>query len=105
MSLEPRWIIPVGAGCSLGVTIDDGCYVVLFPKLTDTLDSNKWKPGAWIPSDVARFLGILAFLGTIKKEEEDLRVEHTRIQNNNFGCPDGLNEAPQIAQEGENNNV
>ena len=41
----------VGQGCQLGVTLDDHCFVVLYPQ-----ENGRWKPGTHIPEPIARFL-------------------------------------------------
>ena len=45
----PKWIIDVGHGCKAGLTIDDGCFVMLLPNKMD-----QWRPTHHIPKDVAR---------------------------------------------------
>ena len=47
----PEWFVDVGHGCTLGVTIDDHCFVVLYPD-----ESGQWSPGTRIPEPVARFI-------------------------------------------------
>jgi len=51
---KPKWVIDVGDKCKLGITIDDGCFIVLYPQ-----DSGTWKPGKHIPKEVAERLGEL----------------------------------------------
>jgi len=46
---KPRWVVDVGHGTQLGLTIDDGCFVVLYPKS----GGETWKPGTHIPRAVA----------------------------------------------------
>jgi hypothetical protein len=41
-------MVDVGDGTSLGITIDDGCLVVLYPH------GDQWRPGTHIPKQVAR---------------------------------------------------
>ena len=53
---KPEWKVDVGSGCELGISIDDGCFLVLYPKENDT-----WKPGKHIPLAVAIKLGELAY--------------------------------------------
>ena len=49
---KPQWyadeVIDVGHGCFLGLVMDDGCYVVLYPQ-----EDGGWKPGTHIPRQVA----------------------------------------------------
>lgn len=49
---KPRWTVDVGHGCKVGVTMDDGCFLVLVPDGT-----GQWWPGQWIPPAVARLIG------------------------------------------------
>ena len=51
----PEWKVDVGSGCELGIAIDDGCFLVLYPK-----ETGQWLPGKHIPPAVARKLGDLA---------------------------------------------
>jgi hypothetical protein len=52
----PRWTVDVGNGCSLGIAIDDGCFVVLYHH------GDSWRPGKHIPKAVAvRISELLAF--------------------------------------------
>lgn len=48
---EPEWIVDMGDGSTLGVAIDDHCYVVLYPQ-----EGGGWHPGTHMPEIVARFL-------------------------------------------------
>ncbi len=41
---QPRWRVDVGHGCEVGVTVDDGCFVVLYPD-----EMGQWRPGTHIP--------------------------------------------------------
>ncbi|MDE2462125.1 MAG: hypothetical protein KGO02_00205 [Alphaproteobacteria bacterium] len=45
---RPKWLIEIDGDTSLGLTIDDGCFIVLYPKGDDT-----WRPGTHIPKRVA----------------------------------------------------
>jgi hypothetical protein len=47
---QPKEVIDVGNGCRMGITSDDGHYLVLSPSYT----------GSWIPPVVAKRLGELA---------------------------------------------
>lgn len=44
---RPEWVIDIGNG-KLGVAVDDGCLVVLYPR-----PGNTWRPGTHIPKAVA----------------------------------------------------
>jgi hypothetical protein len=54
----PRWLVDVGHGCELGITTDDGCFVVLYPH-----EDNAWQPGRHIPKPVAERMAQLAASG------------------------------------------
>ena len=51
---QPRWTVDVGHGCEVGVTTDDGCFLVLYPT-----KAGRWRPGAHIPTAAARLMGAL----------------------------------------------
>ena len=51
---KPKWKVDVGSGCELGISIDDGCFLVLYLK-----ENSHWKPGKLIPPAVAIKLGNL----------------------------------------------
>lgn len=51
---QPRWTVDVGHGCEVGVTTDDGCFLVLYP-----MKDGQWRPGAHIPTAAARLMGTL----------------------------------------------
>jgi len=51
---QPRWRVDVGHGCEVGITIDDGCFVVLYQN-----ESEQWRPGSHIPLAAARLIGTL----------------------------------------------
>jgi hypothetical protein len=55
MIWQPKEIVDVGNGCKMGITCDDGYYLVLAPSYT-----GSWKPSNWIPPVVAKRLGELA---------------------------------------------
>lgn len=56
-SFAPDWIVDLGERCVLGITVDDGCFVVL------THDEwGYWIPTQHIPPRVAVRLGELADL-------------------------------------------
>ena len=52
---QPKEIIDLGDGCKIGITSDDGYYVVLLPGY-----NGSWKPTNWIPARAAKRLGELA---------------------------------------------
>jgi len=52
---QPKEVIDLGNGCRMGITCDDGYYLVLSPSYT-----GSWKPSSWIPPVVAKRLGELA---------------------------------------------
>jgi hypothetical protein len=52
---QPKEIVDLGNGCRMGITCDDGYYLVLSPSYT-----GSWKPSSWIPPVVAKRLGELA---------------------------------------------
>jgi hypothetical protein len=52
---QPKEIVDLGNGCRMGITCDDGYYLVLSPSYT-----GSWKPANWIPPVVAKRLGELA---------------------------------------------
>ena len=54
----PRWIVNVGHNCHLGLTTDDRCFVVLYPK-----KDGSWCPGTHIPTEVAIIIGKMATIG------------------------------------------
>ena len=51
----PRWIVDVGSGRNMGITTDDGCFVVL---AQDEL--GYWIAATHLPVQVARRLGELS---------------------------------------------
>ena len=55
MKWQPKEIIDIGNGCKMGITSDDGYYIVLSPS-----HEGSWKPSNWIPPMVAKRLGELA---------------------------------------------
>jgi hypothetical protein len=52
---QPKEIVDLGNGCRMGITSDDGYYMVLSASYT-----GSWKPSNWIPPVVAKRLGELA---------------------------------------------
>jgi len=46
---HPRWMVDGEKGVVLGIAIDDGCFVVLYPHGKDA-----WRPGTHIPRMVAK---------------------------------------------------
>ena len=51
---QPRWTVDTGRGCTVGLTLDDGCYVVLLPNAV-----GQWRPTPWIPRQAAELIGAL----------------------------------------------
>ena len=52
---QPKEIIDLGDGRRIGITSDDGYYVVLLPD-----NNGSWKPTNWIPARAAKRIGELA---------------------------------------------
>ena len=52
---QPKEIIDIGNGLRMGITSDDGYYIVLSPSR-----EGSWKPSNCIPPRVAKRLGELA---------------------------------------------
>ena len=52
---EPNWLVDVGDEIMAGITLDDGCYVVL----TQTA-AGSWRPMTHVPVEAAKMLGRLA---------------------------------------------
>ena len=52
---QPEWIVDIGHGCEVGITIDDGCFVVLCKDWW-----GNWRPSPHIPHQVVHFLDELA---------------------------------------------
>lgn len=59
-ALEPKWTVDVGSGCEVGLTIDDGCFVVLYPQ------GGGWKPGSYIPKAAAKKIAALLDEGALR---------------------------------------
>lgn len=57
-SWEPQWQVDVGDDCRVGITIDDGCFVVLYPQA-----GGGWKPGQHIPRQAAEKISELLAAG------------------------------------------
>lgn len=55
---RPRWLVEMGDGDQLGVAVDDGCFVVLYPH------AGEWRPGTHIPKRVAARIAELVAAGT-----------------------------------------
>ncbi len=56
---KPRWLIDLGNGDRLGVTVDDGCFVVLYSH------DATWRPGTRIPKEAAAQIAKLVNAGTL----------------------------------------
>ena len=53
---QPRWTVKIERGSTLGIAIDDGCFIVLYPH------EGGWRPGKHIPKAVAaRMAELLEF--------------------------------------------
>ncbi|MBM4446286.1 MAG: hypothetical protein FJ023_02905 [Chloroflexi bacterium] len=52
---QPKEIVDLGNGRRIGITSDDGYYLVLLPSY-----KGSWKPTNWIPAKAAKRLGELA---------------------------------------------
>ncbi|OGN93364.1 MAG: hypothetical protein A2Z75_08815 [Chloroflexi bacterium RBG_13_50_10] len=62
---QPKEIVDLGDGCKLGITSDDGYYLVLSPSYR-----GSWKPSNWIPAKVAKRLGELAAVQTANESPQ-----------------------------------
>jgi len=72
---QPKELVDIGNGCRMGITCDDGYYMVLSPSYT-----GSWKPSSWIPPVVAKRLGELAALQIAVSNsfsQRDLAVDQT----------------------------
>jgi hypothetical protein len=56
---KPRWTVEIGDGDTLGLAIDDGCFVVLYPH------GNAWRPGTHVPKEVAHRIAALMASGAL----------------------------------------
>lgn len=56
---KPRWTVEIGDGDTLGLAIDDGCFVVLYPH------DGAWRPGTHIPKEVAHRIATLTASGVL----------------------------------------
>ena len=45
---QPEWVVDVGHGCEVGLTTDDGCFLVLYPQ-----PDGSWRSGTHIPRQAA----------------------------------------------------
>jgi len=50
---HPDWTVNVGHGDILGITVDNGCFVVLYPH------EGRWRPGTHIPRAAAERIALL----------------------------------------------
>jgi hypothetical protein len=55
MRWQPKELVDLGNGLRMGITSDDGYYIVL-----SLGHEGSWKPSNWIPPRVAKRLGELA---------------------------------------------
>ena len=51
---QPKYIVDVGCGCEVGLSTDDGCFIVLYPN-----DVGQWELGTHIPMQVAQLIAKL----------------------------------------------
>jgi len=51
---HPTWLVDAGHGCAVGITMDDGCYVVLAQ-----CEAGNWRPASHIPKQAAKLIGKL----------------------------------------------
>lgn len=56
---KPKWVVKDGDD-KLGITIDDGCFVVLYQT-----EEGRWRPGTHIPKPVAESITKLVAQGVI----------------------------------------
>lgn len=56
---KPQWEVKDGDD-KVGITVDDGCFVVLFPT-----EDGRWRPGTHIPKPVAESITHLLKQGVI----------------------------------------
>lgn len=56
---QPRWKVDLGDGDTIGIAIDDGCFVVLYPH------GDAWRPGTHIPKEAADQIAKLAKSGAL----------------------------------------
>ena len=56
---KPRWSVDLGDGDTLGIAIDDGCFVVLY------LHADGWRPGTHIPKEAAKRIAELCESGAL----------------------------------------
>lgn len=59
-SWQPRWQVDCGDDCRVGITVDDGCFVVLYPQR-----GGGWKPGKHIPRQAAEKISQLLTAGEL----------------------------------------
>jgi hypothetical protein len=57
---QPDWVVDAGTDCEVGLTTDDGCFLVLYPQPDDS-----WRPGKHIPRQVAERIGQLVASGAL----------------------------------------
>lgn len=52
---QPQWFVDVGSEVTVGIAMDDGCYVVLLQQPT-----GQWRPTTHIPVEAAKMIGRLS---------------------------------------------
>jgi hypothetical protein len=57
---EPAAIVDVGHGCRVGITTDDGCFLVLYPE-----PGGGWRPGTHIPRQAVQKMSELLAEGCV----------------------------------------
>jgi len=81
----PQCLVEI-EGKMMGVTMDDGCYLVLVREF-----GGGWKPIKWIPREAAIFIGTLA--GGESKELSSLRTRVQELEAENKGLREKVGEA------------
>jgi hypothetical protein len=56
---KPKWTVDIDGTDTLGIAIDDGCFVVLYRH------GNSWRPGTHIPKEVANRIAELVEAGEL----------------------------------------
>jgi hypothetical protein len=56
---EPKWFVDVGDGCTLGIGVDDNCFLVL------TRYQGRWRPSKYIPKEAAAKISQLLACGVL----------------------------------------
>jgi hypothetical protein len=56
---QPQWKVETGKDSAIGIAIDDGCFVVLYPH------GHTWRPGTHIPKEAASQIAKLLESGSL----------------------------------------